>query len=50
MSTGQLRVRIRAHEREKTWAPAGVANELAGTRQTAEQRRRATCRGRTRNR
>ncbi len=39
MSTGQLRVRIRAYEREKTWAPAYVGNQLAATRQTAEQRR-----------
>ncbi|GAB3751246.1 MobF family relaxase [Microlunatus parietis] len=39
MSTGQLRVRIAAYEREKTWAPAYVADQLAATRQTAEQRR-----------
>ncbi len=39
MSTGQLRVRIRAYEREKTWAPAYVGNHLAATRQAAEQRR-----------
>lgn len=40
MSDGQLRVRIRAYEREQTWAPRYVANELAGTIQTAEQHRR----------
>ena len=35
MSDGQLRVRVRAYEREKTWAPRYVANELAGTHQAA---------------
>jgi hypothetical protein len=40
MATGQLRVRVRAYEREKAWAPPYVAAELAGTRQTADQRRR----------
>jgi AAA domain-containing protein/TrwC relaxase len=40
MSNGQLRVRVRAYEREKTWAPAYVANELAGTRQAAAKHRR----------
>ena len=39
MSTGQLRVRIRAYDREQAWAPPYVANELAGTRQAAQQRR-----------
>ncbi len=39
MSDGQLRVRIRAYDREKTWAPRYVADELAGTTQTAEQHR-----------
>jgi hypothetical protein len=39
MSTGRLRVRIRAYEREKTWAPDYVANELAGTRQAADKHR-----------
>lgn len=39
MSTGQLRVRIRAYDREKTWAPEYVANQLAGTRQAADQHR-----------
>jgi hypothetical protein len=37
MSTGQLRLRVRAYEREKTWAPAYVANELAATRQAADR-------------
>ena len=41
MSTGQLRVRVRAYQREKTWAPAYVANELAGTRQAADKHRHA---------
>ncbi|MEQ4205786.1 MobF family relaxase [Actinopolymorpha sp. B9G3] len=41
MSDGQLRVRVRAHEREKTWQPAYVAQELAGTIQ-AETRHRHT--------
>ena len=40
MSEGQLRMRVRAYEREKAWAPRYVANELAGTRQAAEDRRR----------
>ncbi len=35
MSDGQLRVRVRAHDREATWAPRYVGNELAGTRQAA---------------
>lgn len=39
MSTGQLRVRIAAYEREKVWAPSYVANELAATRQSAAARR-----------
>lgn len=39
MSTGQLRVRIRAYEREKTWAPDYVADQLAGTRQAADKHR-----------
>ena len=39
MSIGQLRVRVRAYDREQAWAPPYVANELAGTRQTAQQRR-----------
>ncbi len=36
MTDGQLRMRVRAYEREKAWAPRYVANELAGTRQAAE--------------
>ncbi|WP_328321838.1 relaxase domain-containing protein [Kribbella sp. NBC_00382] len=40
MSPGQLRVRVRAYEREKAWAPPYVGEELAGTRQAAEQERR----------
>ncbi|MEJ2862589.1 MobF family relaxase [Actinomycetospora flava] len=39
LSDGQLRVRIRAHEREAAWAPRYVANELAGTHQTATRTR-----------
>ena len=39
MSTGQLRVRIRAYEREKAWAPDYVADQLAGTRQAADKHR-----------
>ncbi|MFI7059390.1 MobF family relaxase [Kribbella sp. NPDC050124] len=40
MSNGQLRVRVRAYEREKAWAPPYVGEELAGTRQAAERERR----------
>ncbi|WP_199235147.1 MobF family relaxase [Kribbella sp. VKM Ac-2568] len=40
MSNGQLRVRVRAYEREKAWAPPYVGEELAGTRQSAERERR----------
>ncbi len=39
MSTGQLRVRIRAYDREKAWAPDYVADQLAGTRQAADKHR-----------
>lgn len=39
MSSGQLRVRVRAWEREKAWAPRRVTNELAGTIQAAEHHR-----------
>ena len=39
LSDGQLRTRIRAYEREVTWAPRYVANELAGTRQAAARQR-----------
>ena len=41
MSDGQLRVRVRAAEREAAWAPPYVADELAGTIQAAEKHRRA---------
>jgi hypothetical protein len=40
MSDGQLRVRVRAAEREENWAPRYVANELAATYQAADQQRR----------
>ena len=39
LSDGQLRVRIRAAEREEAWGPRYVGNELAGTRQTAAAHR-----------
>ena len=39
MSDGQLRIRIRAWEREQTWAPPRVVNELAGTTQAATRHR-----------
>ncbi|MGD9991444.1 AAA family ATPase [Pseudonocardia sp.] len=39
MSDGALRSRIRAWEREQTWAPRYVGNELAGTRQAADAHR-----------
>ncbi|MQA63401.1 MAG: relaxase domain-containing protein [Actinophytocola sp.] len=39
MSDGQLRMRIRAYQREEAWAPEYVANELNGTHQSAEQHR-----------
>jgi conjugative relaxase-like TrwC/TraI family protein len=39
MSDGQLLMRIRSDQREQTWAPPYVANELAGTRQAAERHR-----------
>ncbi len=39
MSTGQLRLRIRAYERERTWAPDYVADRLAGIRQAADKHR-----------
>ncbi|MFC5060745.1 hypothetical protein [Actinomycetospora atypica] len=35
LSDGQLRVRVRAHQREAAWAPRYVGNELPGTRQAA---------------
>ncbi|SFW50345.1 MobF family relaxase [Amycolatopsis australiensis] len=40
MSDGQLLVRMRAWEREKTWGPKFVANELAGIHQALDARRR----------
>ncbi len=39
MSVGQLRLRVRAYQREQAWAPRYVANELAATHQAAEQHR-----------
>src|SRR4029453_15807294 len=39
MSTGQLHLRVRAYDREQAWAPAYVANELAGSRQAAQRHR-----------
>jgi hypothetical protein len=39
MSQGQLRMRIRAWEREKAWAPGNITHELAGTRQAATRHR-----------
>jgi hypothetical protein len=47
MSDGQLRMRIRAYEREKTWAPRYVADELAGTTQAADTHRNAAAVRRT---
>ncbi|PKV99594.1 conjugative relaxase-like TrwC/TraI family protein [Amycolatopsis echigonensis] len=40
MSDGQLLIRVRAWDREKAWGPEFVANELAGTRQARDARRR----------
>ena len=39
MTTGQLRVRVRAWEREDAWAPVYVADALAGTTRAAEEAR-----------
>ncbi|MQA12836.1 MAG: relaxase domain-containing protein [Pseudonocardiaceae bacterium] len=39
LSDGQLRVRVRASQREAAWAPRYVNNELAGTAQAAETHR-----------
>lgn len=36
MSPGQLRVRVRAWEREDAWGPTYVADEMAGTSRTAD--------------
>jgi hypothetical protein len=40
LSDGQLRMRVRAWEREKPWAPRYVGNELAGTHQAAAHQHR----------
>ena len=37
MSDGQLRVRVRAYEREQAWAPDYVAPDLSGTIQAAQR-------------
>ena len=39
MSDGQLRIRIRAWEREQAWAPPDGHHELAGTPQAATRHR-----------
>ncbi len=39
MSDGQLRVRVRAYEREQAWAPDYVAPDLSGTLQAAHRHR-----------
>ena len=39
LSDGQLRVRVRAYEREKAWEPDYVAPELSGTTQAAQRHR-----------
>ncbi|GAA3242489.1 hypothetical protein GCM10017691_46620 [Pseudonocardia petroleophila] len=39
MSDGQLRMRVRAWEREQAWGPRYVGNELAGTHQAAATHR-----------
>jgi len=39
MSDGQLRMRVRAYDRELPWAPRYVGNELAGTHQAAATHR-----------
>ncbi|WP_158307271.1 MobF family relaxase [Kribbella flavida] len=39
MTTGQLRVRVAAYQREQTWAPPYVREELSGTAQAAERAR-----------
>jgi conjugative relaxase-like TrwC/TraI family protein len=40
LSTGQLRVRVRAWQREKNWEPAYVGESLTATNLTAQARRR----------
>lgn len=44
MSDGQLRMRIRAYQREQSWAPRLVTNELAATRQAADHQRTVAAR------
>jgi hypothetical protein len=44
MTDGRLHLRVRAYEREQTWAPPYVADELAATIQTAEYHRAAATR------
>ncbi len=39
MSDGQLRVRVRAYEREQAWTPDYVAPDLSGTLQAAQRHR-----------
>ncbi|MCF7552610.1 MobF family relaxase [Pseudonocardia sp. WMMC193] len=39
LSDGQLRIRVRAAEREATWGPRYVGNELAGTHRATESNR-----------
>jgi hypothetical protein len=39
LTDGQLRMRVRAYQREQAWAPRRVVNELAGTIQAADQHR-----------
>jgi hypothetical protein len=39
LSDGQLRVRVRAYEREKAWEPDYVAPDLAGTTRAAQRHR-----------
>ncbi|GAA1392083.1 hypothetical protein GCM10009613_35900 [Pseudonocardia kongjuensis] len=41
LSNGQLRMRVRAYDRELAAAPRYVANELAGTRQAADEHRQS---------
>ena len=41
LSDGRLRMRVRAHDREATWAPRYVGNELAGTHQAAATHRQS---------
>jgi conjugative relaxase-like TrwC/TraI family protein len=40
LSDGQLRIRVRAYQREAAWAPRYVGNELAGTHQAAAHHHR----------